>query len=300
MLTALLGAQLLEEAGFPPDLWQVVAGPGAQVGTAIIERADYICFTGSTATGKLIAAAVRRAAHRLLARARRQEPDPGPARRRPREGRRGRGPGVVLQRRPALRLDGADVRRRPGLRPVRRAVRGPHRGDDARRQPRLGRRHGLADLPGPARHRHRPRRGRRGQGRPGAHRRPGPPRPRPVLLRADHPRGRHPRHDLLRQRDLRAGHLALPLPRRGRRDRARQRGRVRPERLDLQPGRPPGPGDRPPDQVRHRQHQRGVRRDVRQHRLPDGRHARVRHGPPPGQRGHPPLHRVPVGRHPAR
>ena len=28
MLTALLGVQLLEEAGFPKDLWQVVAGPG--------------------------------------------------------------------------------------------------------------------------------------------------------------------------------------------------------------------------------------------------------------------------------
>ena len=55
MLSALLGAQLLEEAGFPKDLWQVVAGPGARVGTAVVERADYICFTGSTATGKLIA-----------------------------------------------------------------------------------------------------------------------------------------------------------------------------------------------------------------------------------------------------
>ncbi len=32
---------------------------------------------------------------------------------------------------------------------------------------------------------------------------------------------------------------------------------------------------------------------------PDGRHARVRHGPAPGQRGHPPLHRVAVGGHPA-
>ncbi len=55
MLTALLGAQLLEEAGFPKDLWQVVAGPGSRVGTSIIERADYVCFTGSTATGKLVA-----------------------------------------------------------------------------------------------------------------------------------------------------------------------------------------------------------------------------------------------------
>jgi succinate-semialdehyde dehydrogenase/glutarate-semialdehyde dehydrogenase len=56
MLSALFGAQLLEEAGFPKDLWQVVAGPGSVVGTSIIGKADYICFTGSTATGKRVAA----------------------------------------------------------------------------------------------------------------------------------------------------------------------------------------------------------------------------------------------------
>jgi acyl-CoA reductase-like NAD-dependent aldehyde dehydrogenase len=55
MLTALLGAQLLEEAGIPRDLWQVVAGPGAEIGTAVVAHADYVCFTGSTATGRLIA-----------------------------------------------------------------------------------------------------------------------------------------------------------------------------------------------------------------------------------------------------
>ncbi|WP_432476814.1 succinic semialdehyde dehydrogenase [Nocardioides sp. GXQ0305] len=55
MLSALLGAELLEEAGFPRDLWQVVAGPGSRVGTSIVQRADYVCFTGSTATGRLIA-----------------------------------------------------------------------------------------------------------------------------------------------------------------------------------------------------------------------------------------------------
>jgi acyl-CoA reductase-like NAD-dependent aldehyde dehydrogenase len=55
MLSALLGARLLDEAGFPADLWQVVAGPGPEIGPALIERADYICFTGSTATGRLIA-----------------------------------------------------------------------------------------------------------------------------------------------------------------------------------------------------------------------------------------------------
>ncbi len=56
MLTALVGVKLLREAGFPEDLWIPVAGPGSKVGTAIIERADYICFTGSTATGKRVAA----------------------------------------------------------------------------------------------------------------------------------------------------------------------------------------------------------------------------------------------------
>ncbi len=55
MLSALLGAQLLEEAGFPEGVWNVVAGPGAAIGTPMIQRSDYICFTGSTATGRLIA-----------------------------------------------------------------------------------------------------------------------------------------------------------------------------------------------------------------------------------------------------
>ncbi len=55
MLSALLAAELLEQAGFPRDLWQVVAGPGSRVGTSIIGRADYVCFTGSTATGRLVA-----------------------------------------------------------------------------------------------------------------------------------------------------------------------------------------------------------------------------------------------------
>src|SRR5690242_11614882 len=55
MLTALLGKELLEQAGFPKDLWQMVAGPGRTIGTEIIRRADYMCFTGSTATGRSIA-----------------------------------------------------------------------------------------------------------------------------------------------------------------------------------------------------------------------------------------------------
>ncbi len=63
MLSALYGAQLLEEAGFPEGLWNVVAGPGRELGGPMIERSDYICFTGSTATGKLIA---KQCAERLI------------------------------------------------------------------------------------------------------------------------------------------------------------------------------------------------------------------------------------------
>lgn len=56
MLSALLGAQLIAEAGFPEGVWNVVAGEGRVIGTPMIERSDHISFTGSTATGKLIAA----------------------------------------------------------------------------------------------------------------------------------------------------------------------------------------------------------------------------------------------------
>ena len=54
-LSALLGLQLIEEAGFPTGLWQMVAGQGRVLGTPMIANADYVCFTGSTATGKAIA-----------------------------------------------------------------------------------------------------------------------------------------------------------------------------------------------------------------------------------------------------
>ena len=88
----------------------------------------------------------------------------------------------------------------------------------------------------------------------------GAPRPRAVLLRADRDRGRLARHGVLRHRDLRPGRRALPLPQRGRGRRPRQRRHLRPERRDLHPGRRPRPRARRPDQVRHGQRQRAVRR----------------------------------------
>jgi succinate-semialdehyde dehydrogenase/glutarate-semialdehyde dehydrogenase len=63
MLIALLGVELLEDAGFPDGLWQVVAGDGPTIGGAIVQHADYVCFTGSTNTGRLIA---RGCAERLI------------------------------------------------------------------------------------------------------------------------------------------------------------------------------------------------------------------------------------------
>lgn len=53
-LTALLAVELLRAAGLPREVLQVVLGDGV-VGAAVVERADYVCFTGSTATGRRVA-----------------------------------------------------------------------------------------------------------------------------------------------------------------------------------------------------------------------------------------------------
>ena len=53
-LTTLLARDLAVEAGLPPALWQVVAGDGATVGPAVVDQADHVVFTGSTATGRRV------------------------------------------------------------------------------------------------------------------------------------------------------------------------------------------------------------------------------------------------------
>ena len=62
-LTLLWARALMAEAGLPEDVWKVVAGPGAEVGEALVDHVDYIAFTGSTATGRLVA---ERAGRRLI------------------------------------------------------------------------------------------------------------------------------------------------------------------------------------------------------------------------------------------
>lgn len=62
-LTALWAGALMEEAGLPPGLWQIVLGSGRTIGSTLMDNADYMMFTGSTATGRKIAAD---AGHRLI------------------------------------------------------------------------------------------------------------------------------------------------------------------------------------------------------------------------------------------
>ncbi|MET0475111.1 MAG: succinic semialdehyde dehydrogenase [Mycobacterium sp.] len=52
---ALACVDLLYQAGLPRDLFAVVPGAGSVVGTALVENTEYLMFTGSTATGQLLA-----------------------------------------------------------------------------------------------------------------------------------------------------------------------------------------------------------------------------------------------------
>ena len=53
--TALWGFALLEEAGLPRGLVQVVTGSGSELGPHMIDGSQYVMFTGSTATGRKVA-----------------------------------------------------------------------------------------------------------------------------------------------------------------------------------------------------------------------------------------------------
>lgn len=61
--SVLRGVELLHAAGVPDGLVTVVVGDGPTIGGALIDAVDYVCFTGSTATGRVVA---ERAARRLI------------------------------------------------------------------------------------------------------------------------------------------------------------------------------------------------------------------------------------------
>ncbi|WJY97788.1 succinic semialdehyde dehydrogenase [Corynebacterium fournieri] len=50
----IIAKKLLINAGLPRDLFQIVTGSGTVVGGAIAQQCDYLMFTGSTATGKIL------------------------------------------------------------------------------------------------------------------------------------------------------------------------------------------------------------------------------------------------------
>ena len=62
-LTALWVLDVLRDAGLPDGLMSVVIGEGARLGPSVVDRADYVMFTGSTRVGREIA---RRCGERLI------------------------------------------------------------------------------------------------------------------------------------------------------------------------------------------------------------------------------------------
>jgi succinate-semialdehyde dehydrogenase/glutarate-semialdehyde dehydrogenase len=61
--SALIGMELLSQAGLPDNLFVMVTGEPAEIGPALIAESDFVMFTGSTQTGKIIAQAC---GHRLI------------------------------------------------------------------------------------------------------------------------------------------------------------------------------------------------------------------------------------------
>ncbi len=55
-LTALYALDLARRAGVPEDLWQIVLGRGSSIGDTLLDIADHVMFTGSTESGRRIAA----------------------------------------------------------------------------------------------------------------------------------------------------------------------------------------------------------------------------------------------------
>lgn len=62
-LAPLMARELLIKAGLPAGLWQIVVGEPGDIGQALIDGADHVCFTGGNEAGKKIA---EQAARRLI------------------------------------------------------------------------------------------------------------------------------------------------------------------------------------------------------------------------------------------
>ena len=284
------------DAGLPAALWAVVAGPGGEIGNAVVDAGDYIVFTGSTATGKTRRG---RAAARIVG----SSMELG-----------GKNAAIVLDDVDPVKAAAAvanfcftasgqlcvSIERVYVLRGVADAfipalagrVKAMSIGpafdystdfgslataqqlenvmahiDDAKKK-------GVTVLAGGER----------------------PPRHRPVLRRAHRVHGRDRRHEVRDRRDVRPGRLRLRGRHGGRGDRGRQRQRLRPERRRFQPLAFPCARRRDAVSRRQRERQRGLPRVLRQHGRPHGRREAVRHRAAQRPRGPAALCRVAHGR----
>ena len=242
---------------------------------------------------------VRRAAHRLLARAGRQERDDHPRRCRRAAGGGDRRAGVLLQLRAscASRWSASTSmptstrrsrrRSRPGCGRCRWRRASAGRGTWGRSSP-----HGSWPACSSTST-------TRSRAAPGCSRAAARGLMRAVLLRAHRAGGRHGRHDPVRRGDLRPGRRALPGALRRGGHPAGERHGLRPQRRGHHPRQGGGPHHRAAAARRHGQRQRGVRALVGQHPRADGRDGRLRPRAPPRGRGPAEVHRVADGGHPA-
>ena len=210
-LSPLYGISLLEQAGLPKGLFQVVCGEGPDVGPTLIDNANYVMFTGSTATGRFVG---ERAGRNLIGCCLELG---------------GKNPMIVLRRTPNLEeivqgaLFGVFGNTGQICMHIERIYLPDSLYDDFRtkfvaaaeglsdrRDVRLRAGARLADLRRPPRPGCLARRGRRGQGRHDRDRRQGAARHRAGVLRADRARGRHPGHARRVVRDVRPGRRAAP------------------------------------------------------------------------------------------
>ena len=137
-LSALLLAELEDEAGLPPGWLNVVVGPSAEIGDVLVgdERVKLISFTGSVPVGWGIRE--RAPKKRVTLELGNATPVIVEADADIDGGGREAGRQRLLLRRPELHLGAADLRRARGLRRVRRELPPAGRGAEARRSRRRG------------------------------------------------------------------------------------------------------------------------------------------------------------------
>jgi acyl-CoA reductase-like NAD-dependent aldehyde dehydrogenase len=297
--STLWGAALLEEAGLPPGLLQVVTGAGSELGTPLIDGVDYMMFTGSTATGRRVA---EQAGHNLIG--------------------------------ASMELGGKNAMIVLGDANIGRAVEGAERAlfsnagqlcisierlyvhesvADEYTRALVDRIRGMklaagldfgADMGSlisrdqldtvEAHVNDAVQKG--AQVLAGGHARPDIG---PYFLRAHAPGQRAGRHDAVPQRDLRPRGRGVAFRRRGRSGAARQRQRVRPQLQRLDPRHAPRPRARHAATSGHGERQRGLRAGMGLGGRPDGGHEGLGPRPPPRGGRHRQVHRGPDRRGPA-